>query len=775
MPPKSSTAKPVKRPAASEEESGGTAADKSKKPTAAKPKATSLIDDAPKPKRTGALKTGSAFAPLGTKPAAPAKPAAAKTPAAPAKVEPPRKTLDQRKDEALNLFEDEEKKEQAKKDRREDRRAEGAQQPAVAAAPAPQSTFLPPISTLLQQDEPSNPLAHLIPKEEPKADKPALEEGEDPKVIHIKPPILVKDLSDRMGLKVFQVIKDLIEFKVFAKNGDTTVETDVAAKICEKHGFIFEKEKREKGAGVHKIEEKIEEPPPPPEPQPEEKDVMELRAPIITFMGHVDHGKTSLLDAIRKTSVVTGEAGGITQHIGAYSVFYENRPITFIDTPGHAAFSEMRARGANVTDIVVLVVAADDGMMPQTLEALSHAKAAEVTIMVAINKCDLPAANPMRVKQQLQDQGLMPVEWGGNTEVMEVSATKGLGLDHLIETMSLQAEVLDLRADPKAPMRATIIESRMDPGRGPTATVIVQTGTLRVGEPFICGPYWGKIRTLINDRNQPIKEVLPGMPAEVVGFSGLPNVGDEVVEMENERSAKKLSEERLEEIRQKKLQAPRRSTLETLFHNIREGEKKSFNIVLKTDVHGSLEAITKTLKEIKSDKIEAKILHSAAGPISESDVLLASASDAIVIGFNVKVEASAVAIARREGVQVKLYSIIYELMDQVKEAMLGKLDPLTREKLLGHAKIKQVFRLTKGIVAGCIVTDGMLNRKARARVIRGNQPVFDGHMDTLRRFHEEVPEVRNGLECGVRLAGFTEYQEEDVIECYELEKVAQSL
>lgn len=763
MPPKSPSAKTVKRSATPEGEGGNSSAEKSRK--GPQSKTTSLIDGEPKAKRTGGLKTGSAFAPLGAKPAAPAKTAA---PKAVAKQEPPKKSLDQEKAEALNLFDDQEKKEQAKKDRR----AESESAPAAAPAPASQSSFLPPISRLLQEE--AEPAAAPPPQETPKTEA-AEEEGGDPKVIHLKPPIYVKDLAQRMGLKIFQINKDLIEFKIFSKGAETSVEPDVAAKICEKHGFTFEKEKREKGAGVHKVEEKIEEPPPPPPPAEEEKNVLELRAPIITFMGHVDHGKTSLLDAIRKTSVVSGEAGGITQHIGAYSVFYENRPITFIDTPGHAAFSEMRARGANVTDIVVLVVAADDGMMPQTLEALSHAKAAEVTIMVAINKCDLPAANPMRVKQQLQERGLMPVEWGGETEVMEVSAVKGTGLDHLLETMSLQAEVLDLRADPKAAMRATIIESRMDPGRGPTATVIVQTGTLRVGEPFICGPWWGKVRTLINDRNQPIKEVLPGMPAEIVGFSGLPNVGDEVVEMDNERSAKRLSEERLEEIRQKKLAAPRRSTLETLFANIREGEKKTFNVILKTDVHGSLEAIVNSFKDIKSDKIEVKVLHGAAGPISESDVLLASASDAVVIGFNVKVESSAVAIAKRENVQVKLYSIIYELMDQVKEAMLGKLDPLTREKVVGHAKVKQVFRLTRGVVAGCVVTDGRLDRKARARVIRGAQPVFDGHMDTLRRFHDEVPEVRNGLECGVRLANYTEYEEEDVIECYELEKIAQSL
>ncbi len=729
--------------------------------------AVSLIDDddAAKKKRTGDLKTGSAFTRLGAKPAAktPAKPAATAAAAA----EPPRKTLDQHKAEALNLFDEEEKKAEARRNRRQ--AAEESPAPAPAAG-----SILPPIS-LLREDEPVKPAAPLIPPPPPAApEATAGEEGGDPKVIHLKPPIIVRDLSERMGLKTFNVIRDLMGFQVFAK-ADTAVEPDVAAKICELHGFVFEKEKREKGAGVHKVEEKIVEPPKPEPPKEEEKDVFELRAPIITFMGHVDHGKTSLMDAVRKTSVVSGEAGGITQHIGAYSVSYNGRPITFIDTPGHAAFSEMRARGADITDIVVLVIAADDGFMPQTVEALNHAKAAKVTIMVAINKIDLPAANPMRVKQQLQEAGLMPVEWGGETEVMEVSATKGTGLDHLLETMSLQAEVLDLRANAKAPMRATVIESRMDPGRGPTATAIVRNGTLKVGEPFICGPYWGKVKSLINDRGEPIKAVLPGMPAEIVGFSGLPNVGDEVVEMDNERSAKRLSEDRLEELRQQKLAAPRRSTLATVFANIEEGEKKMLNLVLKTDVQGSMEAISKSLKEIKSDKVEVKILHSAAGPISEGDILLASASDAIVIGFNVKVESTAVSIARREGVQVKLYSIIYELLDQVKEAMLGLLDPETREKVIGHARIKQVFKLSRGVVAGSVVTDGRIDRKARARVLRGGQPVYDGSMDTLRRFQDEVPEVRNGLECGIRLAGYREYEVDDVIECYELEKFQQTL
>lgn len=762
MPTKNTTAKPAKRsssPAASDVESSS---DDSKKPAKARREVVSLIEeqDTVKKKRSGPAKTGSLLAPIGARPLAKkvAEPV-------PAKVEPPRKTLDQRKSEALNLFEEDDKKAQKKAEKRAE--AEGA-------SPAATGSVLPPISLLKADPEPV-PAPFLVAekKEEAPAEVAPVEEAADPKIIHIKPPIIVKDLAERMNLKVYQVIKDLLGMKVFT-TPDKAIEPDIAAKICEAHGFVFEKEKREKGAGVHKVEEIIE-PPAPPPVKDVPKDVLEFRAPIITFMGHVDHGKTSLLDAIRKTSVVTGEAGGITQHIGAYSVVHNGHPITFIDTPGHAAFSEMRARGAHVTDIVVLVIAADDGIMPQTLEALSHAKAAGVTLMIAINKCDLPAANVMRVKQQLQDKGLMPVEWGGDTEVMEVSATKGIGLDNLLETMAIQAEVLELKANPNAPARATIIESRMDPGRGPTATVIVQTGTLKVGQPFICGPYWGKVKSMVNDRGQAIKEVRPGMPAELIGFSGMPNVGDEIVVVENERSAKKLSEERLEEQRQKKLAIPRRTSLETLFANIREGEKKSLKVVLKTDVQGSLEAISKSLKEIKSDKVHVEILHSAAGPVGEGDVLLASASDAVVIGFNVKVENTALSAAKREGVQVKLFSIIYELIDQMKEAMLGLLDPLTREKMLGHAKVKMVFKLTRGRVAGCVVTDGRIDRKARARVIRNGQAVYDGSVETLRRFQDEVPEVRNGLECGIRLGNYHEYEENDVIECYELEKIAQTL
>ncbi len=413
--------------------------------------------------------------------------------------------------------------------------------------------------------------------------------------------------------------------------------------------------------------------------------------------------------------------------------------------------------------------------MPQTKEALAHAKAADVQLMVAINKCDLPTADVMRVKGQLQEIGLAPVDWGGEIETLEVSARSGIGLDELLETMSLQAEVLELKADPKADPRATVIESSMVAGKGPVATVIVGQGTLKVGQPFICGPYWGKVKALVNDRGESIKEVLPGMPAEVIGFSDMPNVGDEVVIMKNERDVKRLSVERLEELRQKKLHVPRRSTLEHLFASIEEGNKKSLKLVLKCDVQGSVEATAKCLTDIKSDKINLEILHKEVGPINESDVLLASASDAVILGFNVKVENKALTTAKAEGVQVKLYSIIYELIDQVREAMAGLLDPITREKVIGHARVKQVFKVTKGYVGGSVVTDGRMDRKQRARVLRNGQAVYDGGFETLRRFNDEAGEVRNGLECGIKLNGFSDYEENDVIECYELEKIPQTL
>jgi translation initiation factor IF-2 len=646
-----------------------------------------------------------------------------------------------------------------------------------AEGEAKTKSFLPPISRFRTTPEPvapPKPVAPPAPPAEPEAVAPAEATAAEPeaeqKIIHIKPPIIVKELAVQLGLKPHQLIAELMALNIFA-NVNQTVEPDIATQICQKHGFVFEMERREKGGGVHKVEQVVVAPPPPVIEKEEE---LKTRGPIITFMGHVDHGKTSLMDAIRKTRVAAGEAGGITQHIGAYTVDYKGARITFLDTPGHAAFTAMRARGAHVTDIVVIVVAADDGLMPQTLEAISHAKAApHVKIMVAINKVDLPSANIDRVKKQLQDRELTPEDWGGETIVCEVSATKGTGIDHLLEMMALQAEVMELKASPTATPRGTVIEAQVEPGRGPTATVIVQMGTLKTGDPFICGDYGGKVKSLMDDRGKPIKEAGPSTPVKVLGFSGLPQAGDEFLVMESERSAKTLSEERLVDRRTDKLSAPQRATLESLLEAA-DG-KKHLRIVLKCDAQGSLEALTGALEQIESRKIDLEIIHSGVGPISESDILLASASNAVVVGFNIKVESMAVNAAKREGVQVKLYSIIYELIDQMKEAMAGLLDPEHRETVIGHAEVKQVFKLSKGIVAGCLVTDGRIARTARARVLRKRQPVYDGGLSTLRRFQDDVKEVRVGLECGIKLGDFSEYQVGDIIECYQLEAFAQKL
>jgi translation initiation factor IF-2 len=650
------------------------------------------------------------------------------------------------------------------------------------------TAVLPPISRIRASMEttPAPPKPQPPPAEVPKAEQPTgdidlaaqvpvapvtepeAEEGK--KVIHIKPPIIVKQLAIELGLKPHQLIAELMSFNIFA-NINQTIEPDIASKIAENHGFVLEKERREKGAGIHKIEQVVVAPPPPRIQKEEE---LKPRGPIITFMGHVDHGKTSLMDAIRKTRVAAGEAGGITQHIGAYTVDYKGNKITFLDTPGHAAFTAMRARGANVTDIVVLVVAADDGVMPQTIEAINHAKAApRVKIMVAINKIDLPGANIDRVKKQLQEHGLTPEDWGGETIVCEVSATRGTGIDHLLEMMVLQAEVMELKASPTATPRGTVIEAQVEAGRGPTATVIVQMGTLKIGEPFICGDYWGKVKSLMDDQGNPVKEAGPSTPVKVLGFTGLPNAGDELLVMESERAVKTLSEERVEAKRAEKLSVPQRATLETLLEAA--GGKKVLRIVLKCDVQGSVEALVGSLQQIESKKVDLEIVHSGVGPISESDILLASASNAVVIGFNVKVENMAVSAARSEGVQVKLYSIIYELVDQIKEAMAGLLEPELRETVIGHAEVKQIFELSKGIVAGCLVTDGRIARAARARVLRRRQPVYDGGISTLRRFQDDVKEVRSGLECGIKLGDFSEYQVGDTIECYQLEQIAQKL
>ncbi len=626
---------------------------------------------------------------------------------------------------------------------------------------------LPPISRIKAPEAPA-PAAvseSVAPEsEEPKGDE---------KIIHIKPPIIVRELAAQLGLKPFQVIGDLMEANLFKSINDT-IDTETASAVCRKHGFVFEKEKRKEGGGVHKVETHVEA---PAAPTIEKREELKLRPPIVTFMGHVDHGKTSLMDAIRKTRVAVGEAGGITQHIGAYAVERDGQKITFLDTPGHAAFTAMRARGANVTDIVVIVVAADDGIMPQTIEAISHAKAAKVTIIAAINKIDVAGANVDRVKKQLQEHGLQPEDWGGDTICVPVSALKGTGVDQLLEMILLQAEVLELKSSDTVAPRGTVIEAQLEAGRGPVATVIVRMGTLKFGQSFICGDYSGKVKLLIDDKGKSLKEAGPSTPVKILGFSGLPGAGEELVVMDSERDAKTLSDERLASKREDKLVRPKRPDLGDLFATIKEGQRKNLQIILKADVQGSLEALATALEQIKSEKIDLKIIHKLVGPITETDIQLAAGSDSavLVIGFNIKVESKAAAVARSEGVEIKLFSIIYELIDQVKEAMAGQLDPESRETVVGHAEVRKVFELSRGIVAGCMVTDGRITRTGRARVLRGRQPIYDGGLATLRRFTDDVKEVRNGLECGIKLGDFNDYEAGDIIECYQLEKVAQKL
>lgn len=663
------------------------------------------------------------------------------------------KTVQDKKDEALDIIDEDEQKKAA----------------AVRKTEKSGKKQLPSISKLTDEIQDPDFVVSEGPLEEGEAkEESGVIEGN---TISIKPPIIVSVLAEMMGLKPFEIMKDLIQLEVFVAPNQA-IEPEVAENVCEQHGFVFEREKREKGGGVHKVEEVIEEPE-PEEHEPAEK--LELRAPIITFMGHVDHGKTSLLDYVRKSKVVDGEAGGITQHIGAYRVEHEGHPITFIDTPGHAIFTEMRARGADVTDIVVLVVAADDGIMPQTREAISHAKAANKTIIVAINKCDVAGADPMKVKTQLMEHDLMSTDLGGSTETVEVSAITGQGMDELAELMALQAEVLELKANPGANARAAVIEAKVQAGKGPTATVIVETGTLEVGTPFICGPYAGKVKSLLNDRNEQVQEAGPAVPVEVLGFAELPNVGDELVVMENERAAKKLSDERQLERRQERLERPQKSRMEDMLALVEGGQKVELKLVLKCDVQGSVGAIKGAIGDVESDKVDVNFIHAAAGSISESDILLASSSDAVVLGFNVKVESNAVKAAKREGVQIKLYSIVYELIDQVKDAMLGLLEPELREKILGHAEVKQIFKVKRGRAAGCLVSDGRVTRTAHARVLRDGTPVFDGKMSTLRRIQDDVEDVKQGIECGIRLGEFNEYEVGDLIECYELEKIDQTL
>ncbi len=595
-------------------------------------------------------------------------------------------------------------------------------------------------------------------------------------VITIKPPIVVRELAEQLKRKPFQLIADLMTLGVFA-NVNQAIEEDVAARICANYGFRFEVEKRERGgSGVHApvikaLELDVDD-------KPED---LKPRAPVVTIMGHVDHGKTTLLDVIRKANVAAGEAGGITQHIGAYTISFphperknELQQITFLDTPGHAAFSSMRARGANVTDIVVLVVAANDGVMPQTLEALSHAQAAKAEIIVAVNKVDHPNANPTRVRQQLQEKGLVCEEWGGKTLFVDVSALTKQGVDKLLEAILLQAEVMELKANPNRRAKGNVIESGLEPG-GPTATVLVRKGTLRLGDIVICGQYHGKVRALISEDNTRQKEAGPSVAVKLLGLNGVPEAGLEFSVVEDEREARDLAEKRAMEARAAGQEARAKVTLETLFATINSTTAKVLKLVVKADTQGSVEAIVEALKKIEAEKVSVEVIHSAVGTITESDVSLASASEAVILGFHTRIDNGVSDIAKREGVQIKLYAIIYELIDQVKEAMAGMLDPVLKDVVVGSAEVRKIFELSKGVpVAGCMVSMGRIVR-GKVRVMRRKGLIYEGVTQSLRRFQDEVNEVRAGMECGIRIEGFGDFQVGDAIECYTVERVAPKL
>ena len=595
----------------------------------------------------------------------------------------------------------------------------------------------------------------------------------DVKIIHLKPPIVVRDFATALGLKPFKLISELNQAGGFASM-NSNIEEAIAIKVAEKHGFLLEIKHRGDPVAQQQAQKDKKE----KKPDEDESKFLVPRPPVVVILGHVDHGKTSLLDAIRKANVAAGEAGGITQHIGAYQVEFNGRKITFLDTPGHAAFSKMRARGANVTDIAVLVVAADDGFMPQTDEALQHAQNAKVALIVAVNKMDVKGANLDQVKGQMQQRNIAPEDWGGETITVPVSATKGQGIDSLLEMILLQADVLELKANPKAEASGIIIESEIDFGRGPLATVIVQRGTLRVGDAIVSGATYAKVRAMFDDKGENLKEAPPGTPVRVIGWSGTPDSGATFKAVKNNREAEKLAEEeqfRLKQVITTAAAVPKEVSVEQLFANIAATQAKVLKLIIKTDVFGSAEAIRSVLDGIKSTKVSLEIVGIDVGIVTKNDVLMAGAAGSVIVGFHTKLENGVVSLAKHHGVRVESYEIIYELGDKVREMMADMLDPDLKETKTGVAEVRQVFPLAKGFVAGCLVTEGKINRNASARLRRGKEIVHEGKIGTLKRFKDDANEVRAGLECGIKLDDFNGYQAGDLIECYEVQKVRASL
>ena len=572
----------------------------------------------------------------------------------------------------------------------------------------------------------------------------------------------VKEFAELISVKLSDVIKKFMELG-YMPTINQPVDTEAALLIAENFGVKLEL------AAIEEDTVDLE--------TPEDLSNLVPRSPVITIMGHVDHGKTSLLDAIRETKVTESEAGGITQHIGAYKVNLSGKDIVFLDTPGHEAFTSMRARGAKVTDIVVLVVAADDGVMPQTVEAINHAKAANVPIVVAINKIDKPEANLSKVKNELSEQGIISEEWGGQNIFVEVSAKKRIGIERLLEMILLQAEVMELKANPDKAARGTIIEAKLDKGRGPIATLLVQSGTLRVGDAFLAGTHAGKVRALIDDSVRRIIEAGPATPVEVIGFADVPSSGDIFTVVADEKRARQVAFARQQKAKLAEIARTRKLTLDELYAKIKEGEIRELNIIIKGDVQGSVEALKDALEHITHPQVKVKVIHSSVGGINESDVMLATASSAIIIGFNVRPELKAYQVAEKEGVDIRLYNVIYEAIEEVKKALEGLLEPTLKEKTLGRAEVRQLFPISRiGTVAGCYVLDGFMSRSSDGtRIIRDNIVVYDGKISSLKRFKEDVKEVQTGYECGIMIENFNDLKVGDILENYIIEKIAAKL
>lgn len=605
-----------------------------------------------------------------------------------------------------------------------------------------------------------------------KNEKPDSEKNSTENEIHIKTPIVVKFLAEALDTKPNELIMNLISKGVMA-DINQSIDSEIAEKIAEEMGYKLIIDKRAKEEHIKHLEEEdfadIEE----EEENPED---LEPRAPVVAFLGHVDHGKTSLQDKVRSTQIAAGEAGGITQHIGASVIEHNNHKITFIDTPGHAAFTQMRARGANVTDIAILVVAADDGFMPQTIEAMNHIKAAGVAMIVAINKMDLPGADPDKILRQMQENEAMSEDWGGDIGTVKVSAETGEGIDELLERITLESEMLELKANPKGKAIAVVLEAQLEQGMGPTASILVKNGTLKIGDAIICGENYGRIKAMLNSQGKRIKKAPPSTPVKIVGLSGVPEAGTKLKRCKKEKEARQLAEEKQEKNKDMQLKNRQGASLEDLFAQQAGKERNDLNVVLKTDVQGSSEAIAGAFKKLPSEKIKVNVIHSSPGEISENDVMLAQTSNSIIIGFQTKVGSGINKLAEKEGVEIRLYSVIYNLLEDIIDALEGRLEPNKNEKNIGEAKILQIFEVSKGPnVCGCKISRGIAKRGALARVYREKELIFNGKIVSLRRFKDNVKEVRQGFECGIRLNNFAEFEEEDRIEIYEVELEKASL